>query len=130
MPEGPITFENGYVNGIIDLQTVESIREMLKIDVIIKDSKGNVLSETAVVGTGSVIRYNDTDYTIVIKGDINGDGKVDAIDYLMAKRAFLKTYSLNDVQLKAACLENTVLPTTKDYLKIKRHFLGTFNLYA
>ncbi|MBR5746394.1 MAG: dockerin type I repeat-containing protein, partial [Clostridia bacterium] len=35
-------------------------------------------------------------------GDVNGNGKIDAQDYAMCKRAFLRTFSLNGAQLARA----------------------------
>ncbi|PKM62995.1 MAG: hypothetical protein CVU97_02625 [Firmicutes bacterium HGW-Firmicutes-21] len=124
-----ISLGEGSATGIPSDKTLSDIRKKLDNTVTIKDSKGVTVSGDALIGTGCVISYNGNDYTVVIKGDINGDGLVNAKDYLIVKRAYLGSFELSDIQLKSACFENTPAPTTKDYLKIKRHFLGTYNIY-
>lgn len=123
-----ITLSNGYATGIEDLQTVNDIINKLKTATV-KNLSGMVITGDILVGTGCVIYYNSSNYTVVIKGEVNGDGKIDSKDYLFVKRGYLGTYKFSACQLKAACLENTPLPTAKDYFKIKRHFLGTYNLF-
>ncbi|HBR30613.1 MAG TPA: hypothetical protein DD733_00870, partial [Clostridiales bacterium] len=62
-------------------------------------------------------------------GDVNGDGKVSSIDYLLVKRAFLGTYKLGAVNAEAADVNNNGLADSADYLRIKRHFYGTYDIY-
>lgn len=124
-----IRFVGAYANGITDKQKFSDLERKLSSGFTVRDAKNNLLSGNSAIGTGCVINYNGNNYTVIVKGDISGDGIVDARDYLMVKRACLGTYSLSNIQLKAACMEDTSLPTAKDYLKIKRHFLGTFDLY-
>lgn len=128
--ELPVTIEGGFVFGITLGNTVSDLVSSFDVDVTMKDNLGNPITGSTLIGTGSVICFNGVNLSVVMKGEISGDGKIDAKDYLFAKRAFLQTYTLTEVQLKAACLESTALPTAKDYLKIKRHFMGTYDLYA
>lgn len=122
--------EKNYVTGFKDELTVKDIEAVIGKSVEIKDTRGNVITNDSFVGTGSVMRYYGMDYKFIIKGDASGDGKINSKDYLLVKRAFLKTHNLSEVQNKAACLEeNAISPTSKDYLKIKRYFLKTYNLY-
>ena len=59
-------------------------------------------------------------------GDVNMNGSLDAGDYLMTKRAFLGTYTLNEMQLRAADVNRNGKLDASDYLMIKRAFLGTY----
>ncbi len=95
--------------------------------IIIK--QGEQIEGVPLIATGVNMDYYGKEYTIVVKGDVNGDGNISSADFLLTKRAYLGTYTLTETQLKAACIENTLLPTAKDYLKIKRHFLGTYCLH-
>ena len=61
-----------------------------------------------------------------VKGDVNGNGRVDANDYALAKRHCLKTYTLSDEMLMRADLNGNGKLETSEYAMIKRHVLGTF----
>ncbi|MBQ3081097.1 MAG: glucosaminidase domain-containing protein [Clostridia bacterium] len=58
------------------------------IKAAIVDSKGNVLSSTAYVGTGCKITVNGATYTVTVKGDTNGDGRTSTAD-LVTLKAYL-----------------------------------------
>ncbi len=59
-------------------------------------------------------------------GDINGNRKIDASDYLLLKRHVLKTYTLSDEQAKKADLNGNGKIEAADYLLLKRAVLGTY----
>lgn len=87
----------------------------------------------SVSSTGKYIATGDTardasgnEYVIVIYGDINGDGKIEAADYALSKRLFLGTVQLSGVALEAAKLGEVI--SSADYMRIKRHVLRTFDL--
>ena len=62
------------------------------------------------------------------KGDVNGDGKIDARDYNLALRIFLGTYIPSAEEFWAADIDDDGAVTSKDAYKIKRHFLGTYKI--
>lgn len=66
---------------------------------------------------------------IVVKvGDINNNGSIDALDYLLLKRSCLGTFALNDVQkLCGDCNRNGSIDSV-DYLLLKRMYFGTLVL--
>ena len=57
------------------------------------------------------------------KGDINGDGKIDARDYALCKRIVLKTFEPDDVQRWAADINGDGKVSAMDYLRLKRMVL-------
>lgn len=63
-------------------------------------------------------------------GDVNGDGKANALDYLLLKRAVLGTYNLTEAGGKAADVNGDGKINAVDYMLLKRHVLGTYDLYA
>ncbi len=83
------------------------------------------------IGTGLeiVVEEINVTYTVCVMGDLNGDGKVTAIDYLMLKRTVLGTYSNSAVQAVAGNVDGSEGNDGSDYLMLKRHVLGTFNIY-
>lgn len=66
--------------------------------------------------------------TEIVRGDVNGDGKVTAVDYAMVKRYVLKTHSLTGDRFTAADVNGDGKVTPLDYMLIKRVVLkvGTF----
>ncbi len=62
-----------------------------------------------------------------ILGDINQNGKLDARDYLLLKRAFFGTYELS-CGLDAADINGNGKLDARDYLLLKRAFFGTYSL--
>ena len=62
------------------------------------------------------------------RGDINIDGSVNAKDYLLVKRAVLKTYTLTAPELERADVNVDEKLDAKDYLLLKRAALGTYTI--
>ncbi len=87
-------------------------------------------SSTEKIGTGYTVRLNGVSYTAVVLGDVNGDGAVAAVDYLMVKRAVLGTLEngLEGVYLEAAGVEAGDTIKAVNYLAVKRAVLGTYNI--
>jgi hypothetical protein len=98
------------------------------------DSNGYAVSGTSVVGTGAMINlYRDGEViesvTVVVPGDLDGNGIVDTTDYLRLKAAVHGSFMLNDVQTEAADVDETGSLDSQDYQNLKAYFFGTFSLY-
>ncbi len=107
-----------------------ALKELLGGTVYIKDKTGKTPGENDPLGTGFIF-YNDRyTYKIVIKGDVNGDGLIGSQDYLFAKRIFLNTLAADNYTVKAAAVTDGKQVFASDYLKIKRHFLGSYDIYS
>lgn len=61
-----------------------------------------------------------------LPGDVNGDGKVNAKDYALAKRVVLKTWVPNSAELKRCDINGDGRIDARDYALIKRRSLGTY----
>ncbi|PKM62609.1 MAG: hypothetical protein CVU97_04445 [Firmicutes bacterium HGW-Firmicutes-21] len=121
-----VPFNTEYADFLSMLKSTEGI--------VLKNKSGEVKT-SGLIATGDYIEKIQNDElvdtkTIVIEGDVNGDGRLTSADYLLVKRAFLGTYTLTTAFTKAAAITNGTGITTQDYLKIKRHFLGSFNIHA
>ena len=66
--------------------------------------------------------------TVVVDGDVDANGAVEAADYLMIKRFILGSHSLSGANLAAAAVTGEQ-PATIDYVKVKRHVLGTYDIF-
>ena len=61
-------------------------------------------------------------------GDIDGDGEIGAVDYVMVKRSVLGTYTLSASQIQSADVNKDGSIDAIDYAMIKRHVLGTYTI--
>ena len=95
------------------------------------DPRVEIDSNTIGTGVNVTIPATGKTYTLYLKGDVSGDGKVGTADYLIVKRMALGTYEDSAAQNAAAsCISGNTTLETEDYLRIKRHVLGTFDIYA
>ncbi|MBR5278891.1 MAG: leucine-rich repeat protein [Clostridia bacterium] len=70
------------------------------------------------------IQGPEPEYTV---GDINGNGKIDARDYLLLKRAYFGTYTLTCAP-EAADINGNGKIDARDYLLLKRAYFGTYTI--
>lgn len=96
----------------------------------IKRANGDVLSENDVVGTGTTINLKDANgnvictYTIVIYGDINGDGYILANDYVLIKNHIMDDGGLSGTKSMAADVNKDGNILANDYVLIKNHIMN------
>lgn len=76
------------------------------------------------VGIYNLKGYWHTGYTVVIWGDVNGDGKISAADLLKVRRHLLDEGSLDGWYALAADASGDGKISAADLLKIQRHLLG------
>ncbi len=91
----------------------------------IRDKTGGELKDGSLISTDSVIRVGDKEYRVAVKGDADGNGRIDAVDYLYAKRAYLGTFTLTAAGKKAAAMADGNNIGLTDLIRLKRHSLGT-----
>ena len=89
---------------------------------VYKDNKK--ITDNELVGTGCEIRlyYNGVlydSYTVVITGDVNGDGKVTITDYLQIKERILNAKTLTPSKEYASDVNGDGKVTITDYLRLK-----------
>ena len=101
-------------------------------DVVIKNINGEVISDDKLVGTGTTINLVTKDtkdiiqtYTVIIYGDVNGDGKIYATDYVKIKNHIMDISKLNGVPMIAADVNRDGNIYATDYVKVKMHIMGS-----
>lgn len=81
-------------------------------NISVSDKDGRLLSDGALVGTGAVVILFDGDwkeidtYTVIVRGDVDGNGKVTAADSRKALRASSGLETLEGVFFDAANVNN------------------------
>ena len=61
---------------------------------------------------------------ILTKGDINGDGKVSSIDYILIRKYILKTSTLSEDAKKRADVNNDDIISSIDYIMIRKMIIN------
>ena len=124
--------KNSYLSGFSVGTTVRTIKNKLSSaqNVSILNSSGAGLSDGERLKTGDKIIITDTDgstkysYDIIIYGDVNGDGKITASDYIYIKNYILGKISLSNISKEAADSNKSNSVTAADYIIIKNTILG------
>lgn len=103
--------ETGIINGFVIGDTVEtalSKMEVINGTAVIMNSAGQIKDKDSLIGTGDVLKILDDGgleyrkYTIMMYGDVNGDGKTDLFDFAYMKKQILKKSGLEGIYMKAA----------------------------
>jgi predicted RNA-binding protein len=98
----------------------------------LKNAQGNEITGTAKVGTGSTVTFTDLKsgdsltYSVVIIGDVTGDGVINAQDLLDLKKKILglKDYSGAFIIAGNMNKDNQNKVDAMDILPLKKHLLG------
>ncbi len=124
------TRDNGKVYGFVPGSTVGDVFDLFCNAVVeVHDSYGNVLTNRSdVIGTGCKIKVNGAAYTLVVMGDVNGDGKMNTVDYALVKRAYIGTATLSEFGLLAAGVPEGGKLRAINYVYIKRACVRTFDI--
>ena len=122
--------ENLLVLNVAEKTDARTFKTKFGRDAKVTDKDGKAIDDTTKVFTGCKAVCGDKTYTVIVKGDVNGDGLANSVDYLMLKRYVLGTYELDENCVKAGIMADGTKPTAKDYTMMKRYVLETYNIYA
>lgn len=108
--------------------TVESIKERYSNTTItVKKADGTVVT-TGNVGTGYTITISNKKYTIVKKGDCNGDTKINSSDALDVLKQSVNIITKNGCYLEAMDVNKDGKINSEDALLILKNSVGTENI--
>lgn len=87
-----------------------------------------VTVNTGAVGTGNIVKVSNgatsVGYTVVIYGDVSGDGVIGVGDLVSTKKYLLSQGQLSEACCKAADVDRDGAITVRDLVTIKKHILG------
>ncbi len=87
-----------------------------------------VTVNTGAVGTGNIVKVSNSvasvTYTVVIYGDVSGDGVIGVGDLVSTKKYLLSQGQLSEACCKAADVDRDGAITVRDLVTIKKHILG------
>lgn len=133
--DSSLKLENNIISKIdLNSNKVSHIKNKITTNYEIKfiDINGNELSNDSYVGTGTKVQFINNqnilyEYSIIVYGDIDGSGVINARDLLMLQRYILGKTQLQNIQVKAAIIDKVSQePKAGDLLKIQRHILGKY----
>ena len=125
-----VTVSEQYAEGIASGTTPASLASMLPgLDITVTNANGDVLDSNKPIGTGCTVTvaYKNMSLlakTAIIRGDVDGDGKVSASDYLRVRRYILGTMELDGLFENAADVDGDGKVNAADYIRIRRAILG------
>ncbi len=129
--DSKLTITNGILNGVSLNTKVSDLLKCFSGTVSVVTPTGDVLDGDEFAGTGCRIQVTENGNnryaaTLLVKGDVNGDGTVSVHDYVLVKRYFLGNFELTDVYYQAGIVSGEDTLSVIDYVLIKRACLGNY----
>lgn len=140
--EGSVTVSSGSVynrassDGVLFLLEFRPKNVTAETKVTVTLGSKNVTAENALSSEDKRITNvtEETSLTLsvserkTLRGDINGDGAINATDYILLKRHVLRSHTLADGQRQAADINSDGRINATDYILLKRHVLKTYTI--
>ncbi len=131
-PGVPYIIEEGFISRISDETTVSDFKENVTASqaITIKDADGKTLEDTDIIGTGAILQVgDDLQFTLIVIGDINGDGEITITDISKLKLHSIEAEGemLTGASLRAADLDGNNEITITDLAQIKLAWLDKQN---
>lgn len=124
----------GYIKGLTENTTLATLKNRINNNSYIKifDSAGKEITDSnARIGTGAVVKLISNGVvvdtkTVVVRGDVNGDGLVNVTDMLNVKAYILRTRDFSGPYAQAANYKNDPKGTINitDFIQIKSYILN------
>ncbi len=108
----------------------EFVRNLINLNnnYMILDKNNNNITYTAeVIGTGYKIVSGNITYTVIVIGDVNGDGNISLVDATQVYRYYRGYENFNDIKRKAAIVTRGNEIRLVDATKLYRFYRGDEN---
>ena len=130
-PSGDLfALKNGYLLASAWKMSLDAFSEYFdKQSITVTKPDGSALASEEYVSTGCVLTLKvdgellDT-ATVCLAGDVNKNGLLDVGDYILARRAYLGTVKLDDLQKQAVDVSGSGGIDVYDYIFIRRMFFN------
>lgn len=119
-----ISNDKGYISGFDLGSDAKSLNDLIKFNYPLANSIIDVQDKLSTGMTLKLTSNMESNYTIVIYGDNNGDGIIDIVDLLKTQKHILNVGSLQDAYYKASDVNKDGTVDIVDLLKIQKHILN------
>ena len=121
--------DNGYITNIdVDTTTQGFMRDFTIIEEYTIKHEGKELSEEDVISTGDILEdTNGSKFILVVKGDLNSDGKINLMDLSTERKYFLSIIEIDEVQELAADMNVDEEVSLEDISIMRKTMLGVMN---
>ena len=126
--------ENENISKIQPETTVKEFKDKLQTnaaEINIYNKENEPLEDDDIIGTGMKLELKSGDktqtFTLIVKGDVNGDGKADMLDITTINQYRLNKASLEEIYLKAGDVTEDGKVDLYDILKINMYRLHKIN---
>jgi len=123
--------KGNYLTNLTLNSTVNTLKSKTNAkELTFKKSNGGVMGDSEKITTGTMVTFKSGEtLTVVIYGDITGDGEIDSADLLRMRQILLGKVTLNGAYLEAAHVYNTTGKIdSSDLLRLRQHLLGKTNI--
>lgn len=126
-------YNKGYISGITTDTTAFSvitnlIKDDSSVNVKIKTPDSKEIIGEELIGTGYIITISngkvEETFRFVLAGDVNGDAKITAVDYVRVKNHIMETSGLDGAYKLAADVNKDNNISAVDYVNIKNYIMG------
>ena len=120
------TIKDSYISRIEEETTVAEFKQKVEanMEITIVDNKGNKVEDDAIICTGMIVKIGEKlEYTAVVIGDINGDGKISITDIAKIKLHLIEKEELTGASYISADINANENVTITDLAQIKLIFL-------
>lgn len=122
--------------GFVEATTIDTVLTNFEQDnsfLRVLDKNGKEVASTAVVATGYTVNVVNNGsvtvtYTLVVDGDVTGDGNITTSDYISVRTAMTGLVTLNGAETIAADVNNDSQISANDYVTLMTHLAGTASI--
>ena len=125
--EYTVDSEESMIDRISHDTTLSTFKNNISTEIGYKvtDISGNEIEDTDLVGTGYKLTTDSgKEYTLIVTGDLNSDGKVTISDVSRIKKVYIGILNLDSEYVRASDMNGDEQVTISDVSRVKKVFLG------
>lgn len=118
------------IYGIKPRTTLEEFQKQITVNMeyTVLDKQANIVNQGDFIGTGMTIQIGDVQYSLVVIGDMNGDGKISVVDLTKLKRVLVGLDKVDSNQLRAVDFNEDNKVSVVDLVWIKKILVGLIKI--